>query len=726
MTVLNVLVLDDCGTPTIPTTSTAGSNAAPTAPTTGTSSYSSFVGSDEVNLFVITSKGGLSAQDKARARAYVELDSPTTDGTVELVARAWHEEYTLHRIYTKQEDLVIRAAFLRQMFGIREGLQPEAAIAFRDKTVMKDLAVGAGVAVPDYARLHSPTCLMSLVDRAGLPVIIKPSLGSASVGLHVLRTRAELSYYLANDFFGGGRIDASGRGQMDVSGSDVLAEAMLVDAPMYHVNGLATRGKLTHVWAFAYEATNLGFTKGKAYGNVGVTPDEPIYRDLVGAAERVLGAYAAAGMMPDRLAFHLELFHVTNPAQAARTRGGGKAAETHSDFVLCEIAARRPGGSIVSLMEKSLGQPFAALEFRYNLGLPLTPVTAAATTGKGKQQPATARPKSPTRAAAHASGLAHPHLRVADLLIPHKPHSLLAKMPHPGTFPLADAGVTYHPVATPSTSRVYTTFQVGTLNTVARFSLTHASMTRDTAVATLRQAEAWFNRNVEYISVTPTSTTTAASSETTALAKQPAASSNKLPSAVRRRAHRTFARTSLAVVHVPARRTAAAAIVEKTRRRVYARRAEGMALVKYSPARGAVALSRRLASRVLTPAAAGSVTRTAKGAGQLAIFRRTLGHTLVRRVWMRSRSVVPANAVKTPAAAVPLMSAEATAARALHNKQVAVRTAPRGHAASHTIVNKVAKKVGANTDPATGWWQGGKRAVLVGKGKESVRRANAV
>ncbi|KNE73229.1 hypothetical protein AMAG_20716 [Allomyces macrogynus ATCC 38327] len=85
---LNLLILDDAGTPTV----------------TSKVTYTSFITPGvDANLFIITSRGALSAADKAKAIAHVELDCPTLDGSVEL------------------EDLLLRAAHLRRLLGIADG-----------------------------------------------------------------------------------------------------------------------------------------------------------------------------------------------------------------------------------------------------------------------------------------------------------------------------------------------------------------------------------------------------------------------------------------------------------------------------------------------------------------------------------------------------------------------------------------------------------------------------
>jgi hypothetical protein len=131
---------------------------------------------------------------------------------------------------------------------------------------------------------------------------------------------------------------------------------------MCHVNGYARNGKLEIAWPFAYINTNLDFTTGSAYGNILIPPSDPRSTAMLAATQRLLSTLPT----PDHLIFHLELFEtVTTDSKADLTR---------FEYVLCEIAARRPGGSIGPLITLAEGGPgagagFPEMEFRLSVGL---------------------------------------------------------------------------------------------------------------------------------------------------------------------------------------------------------------------------------------------------------------------------------------------------------------------------------------------------------------------
>ncbi|KAI9222542.1 ATP-grasp domain-containing protein [Blastocladiella britannica] len=685
MTLLNILVLDDLGTPSLTRTNYG-------------SQYSSFASAQsEVNLFIITSKGALHPLDAKACKASAEIDNPTTNGTVELLARAWHEEYGIHAVYTRHEDMLIRAAGIRRMLGGLAGMSPESALAFRDKALMKQLVAKHGVPVPHFARIATPSDLLQLADRAGLPLIVKPVFGSASAGIQVLRTRADLAHYLATDFFGNGRITDT---QFDAAG-DLVGEAMLnpKDAPMVHVNGLIVNGKIQSVWVFAYIATNFGFTKGKSYGNVSLcATDSLLYKAAVRATQQVLDAYTAEGLLPSTTAFHCELFQVTGADARSRIQKHPPTDPTAAPFlVLCEIAARRPGGSITPLMDATAAagsMPFAHAEFRAHCGLPMQLKV-------------------------------DPTARAADLLVPHVPHSVLTRMPDTVTFP-GTAGVRYIPTAGLPSGKAYAAFAVGTLNTVARFVVTvrgvagdtEPPMSREGAEAALRDAEAWFARNVEYRAVdVATEEDPAKSGPGTTVVKTP----RRAPRAVRlaraavHRADRHHAATHQALVpptrlYVHGR--AARKLLTRVQMRMAERHAASAAVVKYRTGKSASGrLVDRARARVHHPAGAIGASGSIGNGKLVFVRRRAPGMALVRRVWIRNAKNNKGSVATTKGRhPVLLESAEGVARRrgadrlALVPTKVARGTGP-------AMLRKVQKVTGANGGGDA--WMQGKRAVMV-------------
>ena len=311
-----------------------------------------------VQLFIFTSQGALSEKDKASPwlREYKEVPHPTTDGTLELWACDMHEKYSFTHIYTKNEDLIIRAAHLRTLFNISTGLSAEQVVFYREKVQMKELASKGGFPVPPFARLNAPADLIGFINRHGYPVVVKPTLGCAVAGLHLLSNRDELETFLSKTMFT--CLDVNQR--MDFVG-ELMVECF-VPGQMYHVNGIVIRGEIRYIWPFAYLHTCLDFAQhGSAYGNCSISRKDPLYRRLYRSAERLLKILPQPN---DCLIFHLELYENVD-----------KSRSIDDDFVLCEIAARAPGGSITHLIDRlsfssSKIDSFARWDFRASASLP--------------------------------------------------------------------------------------------------------------------------------------------------------------------------------------------------------------------------------------------------------------------------------------------------------------------------------------------------------------------
>jgi phosphoribosylaminoimidazole carboxylase (NCAIR synthetase) len=279
-------------------------------------SFSDFISdSDNVKLLLITSRGGVSPKDKEKCLAYAEIAQPSTNGLMEKIAIEFHTKYRIDRIYVNQEEFIVRAAVLRKHFNLSNGLSVSESLLFRDKVSMKALATKHGIPTPNFAKVYTPTDIITFCKENKFPVIIKPTLSCASVGITVLHNSDELDKYLENDYFA-----RQSYATMDTYG-DLIIEKF-VPSTMFHINGYAEKGQLMYVWPFQYKNTNLDFIDGNEYGNISIPQNDPLYKKLIAFTQKILSVFP----QPPNLIFHLELFQ-----------------NDSGDFMLCEIAARKPG-----------------------------------------------------------------------------------------------------------------------------------------------------------------------------------------------------------------------------------------------------------------------------------------------------------------------------------------------------------------------------------------------
>lgn len=407
--------------------------------------YSDFIGEmDGINLLILSN--GISQKDKDVALVFKEIKDPTTNGLMESIALEWHERYRIDVIYTKQEDLILRASFLRDKFGLSTGLDSKLALVYRDKALMKTKARLGGFQVPEFRKIKSPIDILDFVHDHGFPVIIKPILGQASSGITLLHNKDQLDQYLESEFF-----TFINDKIMDYTGNLMIEE--FISSKMVHVNGFAKNGIIEYFWPFYYHSTNLDFTMGKSYGNIYIPESDPLYKILLETAQKLLNILGT----PENLVFHGELFETTDHLT-------GKTS-----FKLCEIAARRPGGSIGILIDQVLGgkNTFPELEFRLNNGL---------SPKKGLNQT--------------------PNFTCADLIVPLQIGKLVS-IPLETDFSLPNCS--YKPLG--KVGRIYKGFDVNYLNTAARFMIFNGQSEIPSVKLMeykISMAATWFNKHVLY------------------------------------------------------------------------------------------------------------------------------------------------------------------------------------------------------------------------------------
>jgi hypothetical protein len=228
---------------------------------------------------------------------------------------------------------------------------------------------------------------------------------------------------------------------------------------MFHVDGLAINGRIVRVWPFAYLHTCFDFAQhGSAYGNSSIPNTNPLYSRLHLAAQRLLDILPQPS---DCLIFHLELYENVDKHKS------------DDDFVLCEIAARAPGGSITALIDllsfTGDNESFARLDFRASVSLSI-PSLNVEKKQEGEEKV------------------------VTDLIIPRKPGKLVFM---PRTCPIPN--LTYIPLVDADTATIYKEYDCNAMNSVCRFITTTNTM--DEGRELVEKGYEWFNNSCI---VTPT------------------------------------------------------------------------------------------------------------------------------------------------------------------------------------------------------------------------------
>jgi hypothetical protein len=222
-----------------------------------------------------------------------------------------HEHGQPAAIVALKEDDLLVAAELRQEWGCA-GLRPAQLLPYRDKVVMSGCVAGAGLAVPAFTTVRDTATVRAFGDRYGWPVVVKPRIGSSSLGVTRLAGPSDL------------------RGLDLASGGPYLAQ-VFDPRPIHHVDGYFDGAALGPYRVSRYLDTCLGFREGRALGSV----EED---DL--ALARAIGAFSAralAAVSARPTVFHLEVFADRETGECAFLEVGARAGGAEIPFLWREI-----------------------------------------------------------------------------------------------------------------------------------------------------------------------------------------------------------------------------------------------------------------------------------------------------------------------------------------------------------------------------------------------------
>jgi biotin carboxylase len=214
------------------------------------------------------------------------------------------------------EGAVPTAAALRNFYGL-PGIGSLAALRCHDKLVMKRAVIAAGIPCAPWSVVTRDTTAEELIDRLGLPLVLKVPVSSGGRGVTMARTRSEVARGLIPGLLAEGFVD----------GREMSVETLIWRGQTLFRN--PTR-YLEPRWANVVPA-------------VLAPGDLEAVNALVDAAHRALGV--------DHGMTHTEVFL------------------TEKGPVFGEIAARPPGGWLMELIGRAYGfDPWRAL-IEIELGL---------------------------------------------------------------------------------------------------------------------------------------------------------------------------------------------------------------------------------------------------------------------------------------------------------------------------------------------------------------------
>ncbi|WP_202324177.1 MULTISPECIES: ATP-grasp domain-containing protein [unclassified Mesorhizobium] len=131
----------------------------------------------------------------AEEGAAIRVDTDDLDALIRECSRL-RETYDIAGITSANESAYATVGTLCRHFDL-PGPNPSSIEQCCDKFTQRQLLTEAGVPVPAYRLAATAMDIESAAAEIGLPVVVKPAVGTGSVGVRLCRSRNELSEHMA-------------------------------------------------------------------------------------------------------------------------------------------------------------------------------------------------------------------------------------------------------------------------------------------------------------------------------------------------------------------------------------------------------------------------------------------------------------------------------------------------------------------------------------------------
>jgi hypothetical protein len=222
------------------------------------------------------------------------------------------QKYHFVHVIARAERDVIRAAILREHYQV-PGLTIDESLVFRNKYRMYCLASRQGIPLSPFCRVEDFNECRDFFRQHGRSVV-KPSYGSGSLGVEIIRQESDLRRVFGN------------------LGQEELILQKFSAGTMYHLDGVWTGERVAYSTVSRYINTCVSFREDSFLGSVIQLPGTyPSSIDQ--AAPSVLSALG----VNKTFIFHLEIF------------------VDGDEWTLCEIGCRPGGTRVIKTIECATG-----------------------------------------------------------------------------------------------------------------------------------------------------------------------------------------------------------------------------------------------------------------------------------------------------------------------------------------------------------------------------------
>lgn len=233
-------------------------------------------------------------------------------------------------IIAPHEIDILRAAQLRELLNL-PGQHTDSAMAFRQKTYMKELLQNKGGLIHKYSALSNATGLLAFMKDTPFPFVLKPNLGTGSQGVMIFRTEADIFTYLeTNNLF------------MRDKNPDLQVETF-IKGKMYNINGFYGSNDVKYVWPSIYPQQSIEMLFGRAASSYTLDAANPLVERLNEYARTALNILPT----PPQTPFHLEVF-----------------VTAEDEIMFCEIACRIGGKGVRQSWEETFGISLSSLYYQ--------------------------------------------------------------------------------------------------------------------------------------------------------------------------------------------------------------------------------------------------------------------------------------------------------------------------------------------------------------------------
>jgi hypothetical protein len=291
--------------------------------------YHKYIDHRSNHISYITTEAGLSRLNSNEAEMIKILENLDPGRSLDEAVQSIIQRLgKLDGIICLSEFDLLTAAQLRAKFGI-PGVAPDIVIRFKDKTVMKETILSAGIPAPSFVEASDFIAIDRLIIESGFPLILKPKVGAASKGVYKINDGYELNHALNQENI-----------------FDYECENYL-QGSIYHIDGLIRDGAIQFIKPSRYINTCLGFTQGEPLGSVLIDPGSKfeLLVDFTNSCLRALGLTNGA--------FHLEVIE-----------------DEKGKLYFLEIGARVGGGEIPFVIRDLFGIDLVGEWLRIEFGLP--------------------------------------------------------------------------------------------------------------------------------------------------------------------------------------------------------------------------------------------------------------------------------------------------------------------------------------------------------------------